>query len=196
MNVPSNSSASSTSGDSSRAPSSTTSTHASDANTLSAAPLAKSLDALHVVNSFADLLPRFYTKVSPRGLSEPKLVHANPDAAALLGLDAAVLHTPEFLQVFSGQAPLPHGQALAAVYSGHQFGVWAGQLGDGRAHLIGEVQHAGHSWELQLKGAGMTPYSRMGDGRAVLRSSIREYLAAEAMAGLGIPTTRSLCLIA
>ena len=98
--------------------------------------------------------------------------------------------------MFSGQQPLPGGDTLAAVYSGHQFGIWAGQLGDGRAHLLGEVQGPAGSWELQLKGAGMTPYSRMGDGRAVLRSSVREYLAGEAMHGLGIPTTRALCLVA
>src|SRR5690606_23829644 len=89
----------------------------------------------------------------------------------------------------------PGGQTLAAVYSGHQFGVWAGQLGDGRAHLLGEVAGPRGSWELQLKGSGMTPYSRMGDGRAVLRSSVREYLASEAMHGLGIPTTRALALV-
>jgi len=81
--------------------------------------------------------------------------------------------------------------ALATVYSGHQFGVWAGQLGDGRALLLGESLQG---LEVQLKGAGRTPYSRMGDGRAVLRSSIREFLCSEAMHGLGIPTTRALCL--
>ena len=83
---------------------------------------------------------------------------------------------------------------LASVYSGHQFGVWAGQLGDGRAHLLGEIETPCGPMELQLKGSGLTPYSRMGDGRAVLRSSIREFLCSEAMAGLGIPTTRALCI--
>jgi uncharacterized protein YdiU (UPF0061 family) len=91
--------------------------------------------------------------------------------------------------------PLPGGETLAAVYSGHQFGVWAGQLGDGRAHLLGEIVGPQGNWEVQLKGAGMTPYSRMGDGRAVLRSSVREYLASQAMVGLGIPTTRALSLV-
>ena len=81
------------------------------------------------------------------------------------------------------------------MYSGHQFGVWAGQLGDGRAIGLGEIEHDGQRLELQLKGAGRTPYSRMGDGRAVLRSSIREYLCSEAMHHLGIPTTRALCVI-
>ncbi|MET0336087.1 MAG: protein adenylyltransferase SelO, partial [Rhizobacter sp.] len=88
----------------------------------------------------------------------------------------------------------PGMQSLASVYSGHQFGVWAGQLGDGRAHLLGEVDTPRGPMEIQLKGAGLTPYSRMGDGRAVLRSSIREFLCSEAMAGLNIPTTRALCI--
>jgi len=156
---------------------------------------ARSLEALPVSNSFAALPTVFYTRVAPQPPGEPRLLHANPDAAALIGLDPAVLDTPQFLRVFSGLEPLPGGVTLAAVYSGHQFGVWAGQLGDGRAHLLGEVAGPGGAWELQLKGAGRTPYSRMADGRAVLRSSVREYLAAEAMHGLGIPTTRSLALV-
>ncbi len=157
---------------------------------------AASLDELTTVNSFAALPARFYTRVPTRGLNAPTLLHANADAARLIGLDARSMTSEAFLAVFAGQTPLPGGDTLAAVYSGHQFGVWAGQLGDGRAHLLGEVQGPAGTWELQLKGAGMTPYSRMGDGRAVLRSSVREYLAAEAMAGLGIPTTRSLALVA
>lgn len=156
---------------------------------------ATSLTDLHVVNSFAELPDAFYTRLSPQALNQPRLLHGNADACALIGLDPAAMQTPEFLQVFSGAAPLPGGDTLAAVYSGHQFGVWAGQLGDGRAHLLGEVCGPEGNWELQLKGAGMTPYSRMGDGRAVLRSSVREYLASEAMHGLGIPTTRALALV-
>ena len=97
------------------------------------------------------------------------------------------------LTVLGGNAPWPGGPpSLATVYSGHQFGVWAGQLGDGRALFLGKLQTQRGDWELQLKGAGPTPYSRMGDGRAVLRSSIREYLCSEAMHGLGIPTSRAL----
>jgi uncharacterized protein YdiU (UPF0061 family) len=157
--------------------------------------LANSLDRLVLENSFAALPEAFYTRLQPRGLSDPRLLHANEAAAALIGLDRDTLYSRDFLDVFSGRAPLPGGDALAAVYSGHQFGVWAGQLGDGRAHLLGEVRGSHGNWELQLKGAGMTPYSRMGDGRAVLRSSIREYLASEAMHGLGIPTTRALALV-
>jgi uncharacterized protein YdiU (UPF0061 family) len=159
------------------------------------AALASSLAELPVRNSYAGLPPAFYTRLAPQGLNAPRLLHANADAAALIGLDPDVLHTDAFLQVFSGRAPLPGGDTLAAVYSGHQFGIWAGQLGDGRAHLLGQVEGPGGPWELQLKGAGMTPYSRMGDGRAVLRSSVREYLASEAMHGLGIPTTRALALV-
>ena len=156
---------------------------------------AHTLAELRTVNSFAALPPAFYTRLAPRPLNQPRLLHANPDAARLIGLDPAVLDTPEFLSVFSGAQPLPGGDTLAAVYSGHQFGVWAGQLGDGRAHLLGEVEGPQGAWELQLKGSGMTPYSRMGDGRAVLRSSVREYLASEAMHGLGVPTTRALALV-
>lgn len=154
---------------------------------------------LSVSNGFAQLSPEFYTRLQPRGLNHPSLLHVNNDVAGLLGLNQAQTQSDEFLQIMSGNAPLPGGVTLSAVYSGHQFGVWAGQLGDGRAHLLGAV--AGHDvnglpcdWELQLKGAGLTPYSRMGDGRAVLRSSVREYLASAAMVGLGIPTTLALCI--
>src|SRR5690625_2537030 len=95
----------------------------------------------------------------------------------------------------AGNQSLPGGKSIAAVYSGHQFGVWAGQLGDGRAHLLGEIVTPQGPQEIQLKGSGLTPYSRMGDGRAVIRSTVREYLASEAMAGLGIPTTRALAMV-
>lgn len=149
----------------------------------------------HQVNSFAALPPDFYSRVRPQPLSDPQLLHVNTDVAALLDLSPQALHDPLFLRVFSGQEPLPGSEPLAAVYSGHQFGVWAGQLGDGRAHLLAEVTTSTGNHELQLKGSGMTPYSRMADGRAVVRSSVREYLAGEAMAGLGIPTTRALSLV-
>jgi uncharacterized protein YdiU (UPF0061 family) len=153
------------------------------------------IDALQVGNSFASLPSSFYTRLKPQPLTNPRLLHANVDVARLLGLAPAALAEPEFLKLCAGECPLPGGDTLAAVYSGHQFGIWAGQLGDGRAHLLGEIITDSGSWELQLKGSGRTPYSRMGDGRAVLRSSVREYLAGEAMAGLGIPTTRALALV-
>ena len=153
------------------------------------------LTQLRLDNSFAALPPAFYTRLAPQPLTAPRLLHANEQAAALIGLSPEALQSEEFLRVCSGQQLLPGGDTLAAVYSGHQFGVWAGQLGDGRAHLLGEVVGPHGNWELQLKGSGMTPYSRMGDGRAVVRSSVREYLASEAMHGLGIPTTRALALV-
>ncbi len=145
-------------------------------------------------NSFAALPPAFYTRLMPTPLPDPYFVAASAQAAALLGLDGASLDSDEMVAVFTGNAVADGSQPLAAVYSGHQFGVWAGQLGDGRAILLGEIATEAGPMELQLKGAGMTPYSRMGDGRAVLRSSIREYLCSEAMAALGIPTTRALMI--
>ncbi len=129
---------------------------------------------------------------SPQALPAAHWVAVQRELAAQLGL-ADWLGTPDALALLSGNAQPPHGTA-ASVYSGHQFGVWAGQLGDGRALLLGEVDTPLGPQELQLKGAGMTPYSRMGDGRAVLRSSIREYLCSEAMHHLGIPTTRALAI--
>ena len=151
---------------------------------------------LSVSNSFADSLPAdFYTRLEPQPLKRPRLLHANARVAHMLGLSPEVVQRPDFLDVVAGNAPLPGGKTLAAVYSGHQFGVWAGQLGDGRAHLLGEINTPQGPFELQLKGSGMTPYSRFGDGRAVVRSSVREYLASEAMFGLGIPTTRALALV-
>ncbi len=163
------------------------------------------LNELPLANSFAGLPPAFYTRLRSTPLPSPYLVCASDDAARLAGLDPASFDDPQFVEVFSGNAQMPASLPLSAVYSGHQFGVWAGQLGDGRAILLGEVPASADGVgapgdpsgviELQLKGAGKTPYSRMGDGRAVLRSSIREFLCSEAMAGLGIPTTRALCVI-
>jgi uncharacterized protein YdiU (UPF0061 family) len=147
--------------------------------------------------SFAALPPAFHTRVRPRPLTAPRLLHVSLPAAELLGFTAADCRRPEFLALCSGAGRLAADLApIATIYSGHQFGVWAGQLGDGRAHLLGDVTAASGTWEIQLKGSGRTPYSRMGDGWAVLRSSVREYLACEAMAGLDIPTTRALALAA
>jgi len=128
----------------------------------------------------------------PTPLPAPYPVASSARSAALLGLDPADLAQPDFVETFTGNRVPPRARPLAAVYSGHQFGHWAGQLGDGRAILLGQLATADGPMELQLKGAGMTPYSRMGDGRAVLRSSIREFLCSEAMAALGIPTTHAL----
>ncbi len=114
----------------------------------------------------------------------------------MLGLDEADVRSAQFAAVFGGNALLPGMEPYAACYGGHQFGNWAGQLGDGRAITLGESINArGERWELQLKGAGPTPYSRFADGRAVLRSSLREFLCSEAMHHLGVPTTRALSLV-
>ncbi len=152
----------------------------------------RTADDLPFDNAFAELPPAFYTRLMPTPLPAPYFVAASAPAARLVGLDAADLAHEDFVAVFTGNHVPPRSQPLAAVYSGHQFGHWAGQLGDGRAILLGEIDGLDGRMELQLKGAGMTPYSRMGDGRAVLRSSIREFLCSEAMAALGIPTTRAL----
>jgi uncharacterized protein YdiU (UPF0061 family) len=141
-------------------------------------------------NRFHKLGPRFYTRLAPQPLPAPYWVGRSQSAAELLGLESSWMESPDLLQALSGNLPISGTQPLASVYSGHQFGSWAGQLGDGRAILLGEAS----GWEIQLKGSGLTPYSRMGDGRAVLRSSIREFLCSEAMHALGIPTTRALCV--
>ncbi|CAG9164319.1 protein adenylyltransferase SelO [Cupriavidus pampae] len=148
---------------------------------------------------FAALGERFFTRLPPTPLPSPYLVSVAPDAAALLGWhgDAAreAAQQQAFIDTFGGCAVPDWADPLATVYSGHQFGVWAGQLGDGRAIRLAEAQTATGPWEIQLKGGGFTPYSRMADGRAVLRSSIREYLCSEAMAALGVPTTRALSIV-
>ena len=146
---------------------------------------------------YAALPPIFYRVVAPQALNEPHWAAISPDCARLLGLDPAHDFDDDTLAVLAGSRPPARLPPLATAYSGHQFGVWAGQLGDGRALLLGERDgQDGQRHEIQLKGAGSTPFSRMGDGRAVLRSSIREFLCSEAMAGLGIPTSRALTLVA
>ncbi len=137
-----------------------------------------------------------YSLVNPTPVSNPDLLAYSPEVAKLLDLDDSDIQSSEFLNAFAGNALLPGMQAYAANYGGHQFGHWAGQLGDGRAIGLGElVSKDNQRWELQLKGAGPTPYSRHADGRAVLRSSLREFLCSEAMHHLGVPTTRALSLV-
>ncbi|MCB4810025.1 YdiU family protein [Methylovorus menthalis] len=137
-----------------------------------------------------------WSRVAATPVSAPRLVAWSPEMAATLGLTAADMQSDAMLQALSGNGLLPGMQHYATCYGGHQFGNWAGQLGDGRAIFLGEtVSAAGERWELQLKGAGATPYSRRADGRAVLRSSLREFLCSEAMFHLGIPTTRALSLV-
>jgi uncharacterized protein YdiU (UPF0061 family) len=154
------------------------------------------LENLPFDNRYARLPDDFFARVAPTPFAHPHLVAANPDAAALIGLDAGELARPEFGQSFSGGRALPGADPIAMLYAGHQFGTWVPQLGDGRALLLGEVEGPdGTRWDLHLKGAGKTPFSRDGDGRAVLRSTVREYLCSEAMHGLGVPTTRALCIV-
>ena len=137
-----------------------------------------------------------WSRVEPTPVAAPTLLAHAPEVAELVGFTDADVTSDWFPRVFGGNALLPGMQPYAACYGGHQFGTWAGQLGDGRAITLGEVvTPAGARWELQLKGAGPTPYSRTADGRAVLRSSIREFLCSEAMHHLGVPTTRALSLV-
>jgi uncharacterized protein YdiU (UPF0061 family) len=151
-------------------------------------------DGLRWANRFAALGPKFYTELKPSPLPSPYWISRNLPLALELGMDQSWFESDAALEWLIGNRSADGSQPLASVYSGHQFGQWAGQLGDGRAILLGELQTPTGGMEIQLKGAGKTPYSRMGDGRAVLRSSIREYLCSEAMHGLGIPTTRALAL--
>ena len=168
-----------------------------------------SLDELTFDNRFTEDLPgdpvdlnqprqvhhAAYSPVRPQATAAPTLLIHSPEVLADLGLTPEVAASDEFLQVFSGNATLDAMEPYAAAYGGHQFGNWAGQLGDGRAIGLGEiVTDAGVRHTLQLKGAGPTPYSRRADGLAVLRSSVREFLCSEAMFHLGVPTTRALSL--
>jgi uncharacterized protein YdiU (UPF0061 family) len=138
-----------------------------------------------------------WSAVQPTPVRAPRLIAHAREVAELVGLSETDIATQAFADVFAGNTLLDGMQPYAAAYGGHQFGNWAGQLGDGRAITLGEVVNAaGQRWELQLKGAGPTPYSRTADGRAVLRSSVREFLCSEAMHHLGVPTTRALSLVA
>lgn len=170
-----------------------------------------SLDALRFDNRFLAELPgdpdtgprrrevrgALWSRIAPTPVAAPRVLAVSAEMFAELGLDATDAATSRFADVFAGNALLPGMDPFATNYGGHQFGHWAGQLGDGRAITLGEsVNDAGERWELQLKGAGPTPYSRTADGRAVLRSSIREFICSEAMHHLGVPTTRALSLVA
>ncbi|CAD0007855.1 protein adenylyltransferase SelO [Flavobacterium salmonis] len=146
-------------------------------------------------NEIRQVSQAVFSYVSPTKPSNPKLIHASEEVAELVGISKDEIQSEQFVTIFSGKEILPETKPYAMCYAGHQFGNWAGQLGDGRAINLTEVEHNNQYFTLQLKGAGKTPYSRTADGLAVLRSSIREYLCAEAMHYLGVPTTRSLSLI-
>ena len=137
-----------------------------------------------------------YSRVKPAVVQDPKLIALSVETSELLGITPNEIRQQEFVEVLAGNYPLAGMDTHAACYGGHQFGHWAGQLGDGRAIALGEVLDVdGRHQMLQLKGAGPTPYSRSADGLAVLRSSIREFLCSEAMHHLGVPTTRALSLV-
>lgn len=154
------------------------------------------LETLNFDNTYARLPDAFFAHQPPTPMTDPYMVSFNADVAKLIDLHPDEGLRAEFLEYFSGQRTLPGSVPLAMLYAGHQFGNFVPQLGDGRAILLGEVQNqSGEHWDLHLKGGGPTPFSRSGDGRAVLRSTIREYLCSEAMHGLGIPTSRALCII-
>jgi uncharacterized protein YdiU (UPF0061 family) len=162
-----------------------------------APPHGTALEGLRFANSFAALGETFGECRTPSGVPGPRLVAYSTEAGALIDLAPGEADRAEFTALVSGNALVRGMEPVAALYGGHQFGVWAGQLGDGRAILLGEVRGvAGEPWELQLKGGGKTAFSRFADGRAVVRSTVREFLCSEAMHHLGVPTTRALALAA
>src|SRR5205085_1718230 len=147
-------------------------------------------------NSYAALPERFFARVSPVPVAAPILVKLNRPLAAELGLDADWLSSPDGVAVLAGQTLPDAATPIATAYAGHQFGHFVPQLGDGRAVLLGEViDRNGRRRDVQLKGAGRTPFSRNGDGRAALGPVLREFIVSEAMAALGIPTTRALAAV-
>lgn len=147
-------------------------------------------------NSYARLPETFYASVQPDRVPDPQLIEVNEALATSLGLDVEWLRSPEGLAMLSGNAPPANADPLAQAYAGHQFGGWVPQLGDGRAILLGEVvSPEGERFDIQLKGSGRTPYSRGGDGKSALGPVLREYLLSEAMAALGVPTTRALAAV-
>ena len=151
---------------------------------------------LQADDAFARLGAHFAARVEPRPLPNPRLVAVSPQAARLLDWPAEVLQQPDFLALVAGQRTFTGVEPLAMVYAGHQFGGYTPQLGDGRGQLLAQLRNSqGELWDLHLKGAGITPFSRDGDGCAVLRSSIREFIASEHLAVLGIATTRALAVV-
>src|ERR1700733_11664399 len=147
-------------------------------------------------NSYAKLPDRFFARLAPTPVKEPRLIRLNADLARHLGLDPDWLASPEGVEMLAGNLVPEGAEPLAMAYAGHQFGNWVPQLGDGRAVLLGELRDPqGMRWDIQLKGAGRTPFSRGGDGRAALGPVLREYIVSEAMHALGIATTRALAMV-
>ena len=145
-------------------------------------------------NSRRQVKKACFSYVTPKKTRKPEMLHTSSEMLSALGLSEEDATSKAFLNVFTGNEVLHNTNPYAMCYGGHQFGNWAGQLGDGRAINLAEVEHNNKHWAIQLKGAGETPYSRTADGLAVLRSSVREYLCSEAMHHLGVPTTRALSL--
>ena len=145
-------------------------------------------------NSRRQVLDACFSFVEPKKTANPTLIHVSKEMLKAIGLTEEDAKSNDFLNIFTGNKILENTHPYAMCYGGHQFGNWAGQLGDGRAINLTEVIHNNKRWAIQLKGSGETPYSRTADGLAVLRSSIREYLCSEAMFHLGVPTTRALSL--
>src|SRR5258706_1820935 len=156
----------------------------------------EALDLFEFHNSYARLPDRFFARLPPTPVAAPRLVRLNAKLALHLGLDPERLATPEGVALLAGNLVPENGEPLALAYPGHQFGTFVPQLCDGRAILLGEiVDRDGVRRDIQLKGSGPTPFSRRGDGRAALGPVLREYIVSEAMAALGIPTTRSLAAV-
>jgi len=148
------------------------------------------------INRFAELPAQLFSEVQPTAVSKPQWIRFNSELATELGLDIAMFEHPEAAAIFAGNTVPDQAKPLAMTYAGHQFGHWVPQLGDGRAVMLGDLQDTNNQYrEIQLKGAGRTPYSRNGDGRAWLGPVLREYIMSEAMAALGIPTTRALAAV-
>ena len=147
-------------------------------------------------NSYARLPEHFFARLSPTPVAKPRLIKFNELLASELGVDTRGLEPDELAAIFAGNVIPPGAEPIAMAYAGHQFGNFVPQLGDGRAILLGEVvDRNGERRDVQLKGAGRTPFSRRGDGRAALGPVLREYLVSEAMHALGIPTTRALAAV-
>jgi protein adenylyltransferase len=169
--------------------------HQTDSERTVSNPDYQSLDQLKLQHRYADLGAVFGTPLPPTPLQNPHTIHVNPAVMELLGIDPREVNNPDWALLGSGKKLFRGSVPFSMKYTGHQFGSYNPELGDGRALLLGEVEHNGKRWDLHLKGAGQTPYSRFGDGRAVLRSTIREYLAGEALTALGIRSTRALCMV-
>ena len=159
--------------------------------------MGKKLADLDFTNRLYKAAPFIFAKVTPTALIGPKILHVNLELLSQLGLDSSIINNPSFLRFLNGDLEFEGLFFGSTFYSGHQFGHYVPRLGDGRAVMMGEIKNEqGQYFELQLKGSGLTPFSRMGDGKAVVRSSIREYLASTHMQALSIPTTEALAIIA